>query len=69
MSLSVRIIFADNTLMEEGVTLQLLSGGTVVSIGITDDKGSVTFDVDPSTLMNPAINLAPRQTPPTNVVD
>lgn len=69
MSLSVSIIFADNTPIDAGVSLQLLSGGAVISTATTDAEGIVTFDVDPGTLTSPAINLAPHQSPPTSVVD
>jgi hypothetical protein len=69
MSLRVSIIFADNTPIDAGVNLQLLSDGAVVSTATTDVEGGVTFNIDPSTLTSPAINLAPEQSPPANVMD
>lgn len=64
MSLTVTIIFDDNTLLEPGVNLQLLNGGSVVATALTGSDGTVTFDVDPATLTSPAVNLAPQQNPP-----
>jgi len=58
-------MFADNTPIDEGISLQLLSDGVVISAATTNADGVVTFDVDPGTLKNPAINLAPQQSPPT----
>jgi hypothetical protein len=59
MSLSVTIIFADNTTIGAGVSLQLLSDGKPVSTATTDANGVVTFDIDPGTLTHSAIRLAP----------
>jgi hypothetical protein len=64
MSLTVTIIFDDNTLIDPGVNLQLLNAGSVVATALTVSGGTVTFDVDPTTLTSPAVNLAPQQTPP-----
>jgi hypothetical protein len=64
MSLTVTIIFDDNTPIDPGVNLQLLSGGSVVATALTGSNGTVTFDVDPSTLTSPAVNLSSQQTPP-----
>lgn len=64
MSLTVTIIFDDNTLIDPGVNLQLLNAGSVVATALTVSGGTVTFDVDPATLTSPAVNLAPQQTPP-----
>ena len=64
MSLTITIIFADNSPIDPGVNLQLLDSGTVVATALTGSDGTVTFDVDPSTLTNPAVNLASLQTPP-----
>ena len=64
MPLTVTIIFDDNTLIDPGVNLQLLNGGSVVATALTGNNGTVTFNVDPSTLSSPAVNLSPEQTPP-----
>ena len=48
MSLTVTIIFDDNTLIDAGVNLQLLRGGNVVATALSGSNGTVTFDVDPS---------------------
>ena len=64
MSLTITIIFADNTPIDPGVNLQLLDDGHVVATALTGRDGTVTFDVDPSTLTSPAVNLASRQTLP-----
>lgn len=69
MSLSVTIMFADNTPIDAGVRLQLLSDGTVVAIATTDAQGAVMFDVDPVGLTTPAINLAPDQSPRKNAIE
>jgi hypothetical protein len=64
MPLTVTIFFDDNTLIDPGVNLQLLSSGNVVATALTANGGTVTFNVDPSTLSSPAVNLAAHQTPP-----
>jgi hypothetical protein len=64
MPLTVTILFDDNTLIDPGVNLQLLSGGSVVATALTANDGTVTFNVDPATLTSPAVNLAAKQTPP-----
>ncbi len=64
MSLTITILFADNTPIDPGVNLQLLDSGNLVATALTGRDGTVTFDVDPSTLSSPAINLASRQTAP-----
>ena len=64
MPLTVTIFFDDNTLIDPGVKLQLLSSGSVVATALTGNDGTVKFDVDPSTLKSPAVNLAAQQTPP-----
>lgn len=64
MAMTVSIMFADNTPIDAGVTLNLLDGTAVVANAVTA-TGSVTFAVDPSGLKQPAIQLTPDQTPPT----
>lgn len=60
MSLMVQITFDDNSPIPADVDLQLLNNGSVVSTATTI-SGSVTFNIDPTTLTNAAINLAPQQ--------
>lgn len=64
MTLTVTLFFDDNTPIEPGVNLQLLNSGVAVATALTGGQGQVTFNVDPSTLTQPAINLAAQQTPP-----
>jgi len=64
MPLTVTILFDDNTLIEPGVNIQLLSAGAVVATALTAAAGQVTFDIDPVSLNAPAVNLSPQQTPP-----
>jgi hypothetical protein len=64
MALTVTLFFDDGTRIDAGVNLQLLNAGAVVTSALTDSNGEVTFDVDPSTLTQPAVNLSPQQTPP-----
>ena len=59
MSVTVTILFADNTPMDAGVSFQLLSDGKPLSTATTDANGVVTFDVDGGTLKSPAIRLTP----------
>jgi hypothetical protein len=65
MPLTVTIMFHDDTRFPPGVNLQLLNNGSVVATARSESGGTVTFDVEPSTLTSPAVNLAPKQTPPT----
>lgn len=64
MSVTVTIIFDDNSLIESGVNFDLLNAGAAVSTAATAGDGTVTFPVDPSTLATPAIRLSAQQTPP-----
>ena len=64
MSVTVTLLFDDNSFIEPGVNLQLLDGGKVVSTALTVAAGQVTFNVDAAGLSAPMINLAPQQTPP-----
>ena len=63
MSLTVTIIFDDNTPIEKGVNLHLLDRGNVVATALTGSDGTVTFDADPSKLTSPAVRLADHQAP------
>ncbi|WAC59627.1 hypothetical protein [Brevundimonas sp. SL130] len=64
MSVTVTLLFDDNSFIEPGVDLQLLDGGRVVAAATTAAAGQVTFNIDPADLSAPMINLAPQQTPP-----
>ncbi len=64
MALTVTLFFDDNAPIDSGVNLQLLNNGVVVATALTSGQGQVTFEVDPSTLKQPAVNLAAQQTPP-----
>lgn len=66
MPLTVTFFFSDNTPIDAGVNLQLLNNGVVVATALTEAEGQVTFNVDPSTLTQPAVNLAPNQTAPAH---
>ena len=75
MPLTVTIVFQDDAQprpgqeprwprFPPGVDLQLLDNGGLVATARSRMDGTVTFDVDPSTLTGPAVRLAPKQTPP-----
>lgn len=64
MSLTVTVMFADGSSIGPNVVLQLLNAGVVADTETTNTQGVVTFNVDPTTLTSPAINLAPVQPPP-----
>ena len=60
MALSVTIFFDDNNTIGSNVAIDLLNNAVVVDTAVTDDSGSVTFDVDPSTLSSPAVRVNPN---------
>jgi hypothetical protein len=64
MTVTVTLIFDDNSLIEAGVNFDLLNAGVTVSTALTAADGTVTFPVDPSSLAAPAIRLSAQQTPP-----
>lgn len=64
MTLAVTIVFDDNSLIEAGVSFDLLSAGALVTQALTAADGTVTFPVDPASLSGPAIRLSAQQTPP-----
>lgn len=65
MPLTVTILLPDQTPLEAGVALDLLSAGEPVATATTIADGTATFSIDPGSLATPAVRVSSQQPQPS----
>lgn len=66
MALNVTIFFADNTILDAGTPMQLLSNGSALATAQMGDAGTVTFDVDPTSSQGLSVRVDTQDPPASN---
>lgn len=59
MPVKLQVLITEDVSDAQGLALHLISGGQPIATATADEKGCLVFDVDPATLSDPAVRLAP----------